>query len=110
MCIRDRSALALKAPAQDVPARIKALLDERKALANEVAQLRREVAMSGGGTAAPQDEDVEGTAFLAQVLTGVTGRDLPALIDEHKSRMGVGGCALDCGCRRESRRRRRCYG
>ncbi|MEP6267536.1 MAG: alanine--tRNA ligase, partial [Paracoccaceae bacterium] len=85
-----QSALALKAPAQDVPTRIKALLDERKALANEVAQLRREVAMSGGGTAAPQDEDVGGTTFLAQVLTGVTGRDLPALIDEHKSRMGSG--------------------
>ena len=55
-----QSALALKAPAQDVPARIKALLDERKALANEVAQLRREAAMSGGGAAAPQDEDVGG--------------------------------------------------
>ena len=89
-----QSALALKAPAQDVPARIKALLDERKALANEVAQLRREVAMSGGGAAAPQDEDVGGTTFLAQVLTGVTGRDLPALIDEHKSRMGSGAVLL----------------
>ncbi|MEP6065649.1 MAG: DHHA1 domain-containing protein, partial [Paracoccaceae bacterium] len=89
-----QSALALKAPAQDVPTRIKALLDERKALANEVAQLRREVAMSGGGTAAPQDEDVGGTTFLAQVLTGVTGRDLPALIDEHKSRMGSGAVLL----------------
>ncbi|MEP3637608.1 MAG: alanine--tRNA ligase [Lentilitoribacter sp.] len=89
-----QSALALKAPAQDVPTRIKALLDERKALANEVAQLRREVAMSGGGTAAPQDEDIGGTTFLAQVLTGVTGRDLPALIDEHKSRMGSGAVLL----------------
>ncbi len=87
-------AAELKAQTQDVPARIKALLDERKALAGEVAQLRRELAMSGGGQAAPEAEQVNGTAFLAQVLNGVTGKDLPALIDEHKSRLGSGAILL----------------
>jgi alanyl-tRNA synthetase len=29
-------------------------------------------------------------AFLAQVLQGVTGRDLPALVDAHKAKMGSG--------------------
>ncbi|MBM1814896.1 alanine--tRNA ligase [Pseudosulfitobacter pseudonitzschiae] len=85
---------ALKAPAAEVPDRVRALMDERKALANEVAQLRRELAMSGGGKAEPQAEDVNGTAFLAQVLTGVTGKDLPALIDAHKERMGSGAVLL----------------
>ncbi|NRB02941.1 MAG: alanine--tRNA ligase [Rhodobacteraceae bacterium] len=85
----------LKAQPQDVPTRVKALLDERKALAAEVAQLRRELAMAGGGqAAAPEAEDVNGTAFLAQVLSGVTGKDLPALIDEHKSRIGSGAILL----------------
>jgi len=42
-------ATALKAQSADVPGRIIALLDERKALSNEVAQLRRELAMAGGG-------------------------------------------------------------
>ena len=87
------TALALKAPAADVPARVKALVEERKALANEVAQLRRDLAMSGGA-ATPQDEDVHGTSFFAQVLTGVSGKDLPALIDEHKARMGSGAVLL----------------
>ncbi|MEO0401114.1 MAG: alanine--tRNA ligase [Pseudomonadota bacterium] len=89
-----QAALELKAPAQDVPARIKSLMEERKALAAEVAQLRRDLAMSGGGQAAPEAEDVNGTPFLAQVLTGVTGKDLPALIDEHKQRLGSGAILL----------------
>jgi alanyl-tRNA synthetase len=87
-------ATELKTQSQDVPARVKALLDERKALSAEVAQLRRELAMSGGGQAAPEAEDVNGTAFLAQVLNGVTGKDLPALIDEHKSRIKSGAILL----------------
>ena len=41
-------AQALKAQPQDVAERVRALVDERKALANEVAQLRRELAMGGG--------------------------------------------------------------
>ena len=89
-----QTALELKAQAQDVPTRVKSLLDERKALAGEVAQLRRDLAMSGGGQATPEAEQVNGTAFVAQVLTGVTGKDLPALIDEHKSRMGSGAILL----------------
>ena len=88
------TAIELKAQAADVPARVKALLDERKALAAEVAQLRRELAMGGGAAAGPDAEQVNGTAFLAQVLSGVTGRDLPPLIDEHKARLGSGAILL----------------
>lgn len=88
------TATELKAQAQDVPARVKALMDERKALSAEIAQLRRDLAMAGGGQAAPEAEDVNGTPFLAQVLSGVTGKDLPALIDEHKGRMGSGAILL----------------
>jgi len=87
------TALTLKASAEDVPVRVKALLDERKTLSNEVAQLRRELAMSGGA-AQVSDEDIGGTAFFAQVLSGVSGKDLPALIDEHKARMGSGAVLL----------------
>ncbi|PTX56049.1 alanyl-tRNA synthetase [Litoreibacter ponti] len=83
------TALALKSSAEDVPARVKALLEERKALSNEVAQLRRELAMSGGA-AQVSDEDVGGKAFFGQVISGVSGKELPALIDEHKDRMGSG--------------------
>ncbi|MFY9241021.1 MAG: alanine--tRNA ligase [Roseovarius sp.] len=86
---------ALKSRPEDTPDRVRALMEERKALANEVAQLRRELAMAGGvgqGSATP--EDVGGTALMAQVLSGVSGKDLPALIDEHKGRMGSGAVLL----------------
>ena len=83
-------ALALKAPAGDAAARVKALLDERKALTNEVAQLRREVAMGGGGDAGPAQEEINGIGFIGQVMQGVSGKDLPSLVDQFKERVGSG--------------------
>jgi alanyl-tRNA synthetase len=89
-------ASELKAQAGDVPARVKALLDERKALANEVAQLRRELAMAGGAGqgGSAEAETINGVPFFAQILKGVSGKDLPALIDEHKSRLGSAAIVL----------------
>ncbi|MFQ1702656.1 alanine--tRNA ligase [Loktanella agnita] len=87
-------ATALKAPASEVADRVRALLDERKALANEVAQLRRERAMGGSAKEAAPSDVINGVAFQAQVLTGVTGKDLPSLIDEIKMQMGSGAVLL----------------
>ncbi len=86
-------AAVLKASVGEVVERVKALADERRALANEVAQLRREVAM-GGKAAGPEAVEVGGVKFVAQVLTGVSGKDLPALIDEMKARIGSGAVLL----------------
>ena len=38
--------------------------------------------------------DVGGRKFLAQVLQGVSGRDLPTLIDAHKAQLGSGAILL----------------
>ncbi|MEX0367877.1 MAG: alanine--tRNA ligase [Ruegeria sp.] len=86
----------LKAQPAEVVDRVRALMDERKALQNEVAQLRRELAMAGGaGQGNGSDaREVNGVKFLAQALTGVSGKDLPALIDEHKDRLGSGAVLL----------------
>ncbi len=86
----------LKAQASEVGARVRALLDERKALQNEVAQLRRELAMAGGaGQGGAQDvKEINGIKFVAQVLSGVSGKDLRALIDEHKARIRSGAVLL----------------
>jgi len=84
-------ALALKAQAGDVTDRVRALLEERRSLANEVAQLRRELAMSGGRGDAPSEaRQINGISFKAQVLSGVTGKDLPGLVDEIKAQIGSG--------------------
>ncbi|MHA7851033.1 alanine--tRNA ligase [Roseovarius sp.] len=92
----DALAAELKARPDDVVTRVKALMDERKQLANEVAQLRRELAMAGGAGQGdgPEVREIGGVPFLAQVLRGVSGKDLPAIIDEHKARMGSGAVLL----------------
>lgn len=88
-----QTALELKSPAAAVPERVRALMEERRALSNEVAQLRRELAMSGGSSA-PEARQINSINFHAQVLAGVTGKDLPALVDEHKTRIGSGAVLL----------------
>ncbi len=87
-------ALALKARPDEVTDRVRGLVDERRALEVQVAQLRRELAMSGGGAAPTAPRDIGGTAFIGQVMPGVGGRDLPALIDTMKAQMGSGVVVL----------------
>jgi alanyl-tRNA synthetase len=89
-------ASVLKAPMAEVVARVKALADERRALANEVAQLKRELAM-GGGTSATESRQINGLAFVSKVMNGVSGKDLPALIDAHKAQIGSGAVLLIAG-------------
>ncbi len=86
-------ATALKASAAEAVERVKALVDERRALQNEVAQLRRELAMGGSGSG-PEAKEINGVKLIAQVLSGVSGKDLPALIDEMKARIGSGAVVL----------------
>ena len=87
------AAALLRTHPGDVADRLRALLDERRALQTEVAQLRRDLAMGGPG-AAPETRRVNGVAFAAQVLSGVPGKDLPGLIDGMKARLGSGAVLL----------------
>ncbi len=81
----------LKSKPEDLAARAKSLLDERKSLLQELGELRQKVALLGGGTAdGSAAKDIGGVAFLAQVLTGVSGKDVRGLIDSHKARLGSG--------------------
>jgi alanyl-tRNA synthetase len=80
----------LKTAVPEAVDRVRALVEERKALANEVAQLRRELAMGGAGGTAAEAKEINGVKFMAQVVSGVSGKDLPALVDELKSRIGSG--------------------
>ncbi|MCV6824460.1 MULTISPECIES: alanine--tRNA ligase [Halocynthiibacter] len=87
-CVGELTGM-LKAQPDQVAGRVKGLLDDRKALQNEIAQLRRELAVAGAGDAA-EPKDVNGTTLLAQVLSGVGGKDLPDLIAQYKSKIGSG--------------------
>ena len=83
-------AAALKTPASEVVERVKTLAEERKRLEQEVANLKRELAMGGGAKGAVEAKMINGIPFLAQALEGVSGKDLRALIDAHKTNLGSG--------------------
>ena len=93
--IISEAANILKVQNSDLTVRAKQLVDERKTLKNEVTDLRRNLAMSGGaGAQTSKPISVAGRLFLAEVLQGVTGRDLPTLIDNKKAELKSGAVLL----------------
>lgn len=48
----------------------------------------------GGKASGPETKEINGIRFIAQVLSGVSGKDLPALIDEMKALLGSGAVLL----------------
>ena len=93
--IISEAANILKVQNSDLTVRAKQLVDERKTLKNEVTDLRRNLAMSGGaGAQTSKPINVAGRLFLAEVLQGVTGRDLPTLIDNKKAELKSGAVLL----------------
>ncbi|MXP63988.1 alanine--tRNA ligase [Roseomonas sp. M0104] len=72
------AASALKVAPADLPARIASLLEERRKLERDVADLRRQLATGGGAAAA---EEVNGIRFAARDLGEVPPRDLKGLAD-----------------------------
>ncbi|RDD73043.1 alanine--tRNA ligase [Paracoccus versutus] len=82
----------LKAQTGDVVNKVRALADERKALANEVAQLKRQLAMGGGSEDKPRE--INGVKLIARRVEGVSGKELGPLVDEMKSRLGSGAVVV----------------
>jgi alanyl-tRNA synthetase len=81
----------LKVSADQLNKRVNVLMDERRSLTNEVAELKRKLALSGEGTGEiVKAENINGISFFAQVYSGISGKDLPSLIDEHKDRLKSG--------------------
>ncbi len=90
------AAAALKTSPEDVPARIAALVEERRRLERELADAKKALAMGTGSArsdaAAP--EQVNGHSFLGQVVEGFDPKGLRAAVDDMKKRLGSGVGAL----------------
>ncbi|MEM9500419.1 MAG: alanine--tRNA ligase [Pseudomonadota bacterium] len=87
------AAGAIRATPEEVPARLAALLDERKRLEKELAEAKKALALGGGGAASgpsSADEEIDGVKFSGQVLEGLSPKELRPLLDEAKSRLGSG--------------------
>ena len=90
------AASALKTTPEDVPARVAALVEERRKLERELAEAKKALALGGGGakadTAGP--EQVAGVGFIGQVIEGLDPKGLRGLVDEAKAKVGSGVAVL----------------
>jgi alanyl-tRNA synthetase len=85
------AAASLKAAPEDVPARVAALVEERRRLERELAEAKKALAMGGGSRAeAAGPEQVGGRAFIGQVFEGMDPKALRGLVDDAKKRVGSG--------------------
>ncbi|HEX5507262.1 MAG TPA: alanine--tRNA ligase [Pseudolabrys sp.] len=86
----------LKVSLEDMPARVAALLEERKKLERDLSDARKKLAMGGGASAAAADgaRQVNGVKLIARAVSGVSPKDLPSLIDEGKKQVGSGVVAI----------------
>ncbi|QDP18635.1 alanine--tRNA ligase [Sphingomonas xanthus] len=92
--LRD-AASSLKASPDEVPARVAALVDERRRLERELADAKKALAMGGGGSsAATGPEQVAGYAFLGKVVEGLDPKGLRGEVDGMKQQLGSGIAAL----------------
>ena len=91
------AAGVIRATPEEVPARLAALLEERKRLEKELAEAKKALALGGGGGTggvAAADESVAGVTFSGQVLDGLDPKELRPLLDAAKQRMGSGVAAI----------------
>jgi alanyl-tRNA synthetase len=85
------AAQSLKATPAELPARIEALLDDRRRLEKELTDLRRQLATGGGGG---NNKNLNGVTFASRSLDGVPAKDLKSMADELKKQIGSGVVAL----------------
>jgi alanyl-tRNA synthetase len=92
------TAAEMKVPVDDMPARIAALLDERRRLERELSDAKKKLAMGGGGggagAAGDGARDVGGVKLIARAISGISPKELPSLIDEAKKQIGSGVIAI----------------
>lgn len=89
----------LRTTLEDMPARIAALMDERRKLERDLADARKKLAMGGGASAggdgaAADIRTVGDVKFLARAVQGIEMKDLKSLADDGKKRVGQGVVAI----------------
>jgi len=90
----EAASVAKTVPA-DVPARLAALLEDRRKLERELADARRALAVGGGGPSSNGGAELVGSVkYAARKLDGTPARELKATADEIKKQIGSGVIAL----------------
>jgi alanyl-tRNA synthetase len=92
------AAAELRTTLDDMPARIAALLEERKKLERDLSDARKKLAMgsgvSTGGDGSADIRTVADVKFLGRAVQGIEVKDLKSLADQGKKQIGSGVVAL----------------
>ena len=98
MALAKAAAAELRTTIDEMPARIVALMEERKKLERDLSDARKKLAMGGGassgGAAASGVREVGGVKLLARAVEGVETKDLKSLVDDGKKQIGSGVVAI----------------
>jgi alanyl-tRNA synthetase len=84
------AAQALNTAPSEISSRVTTLLQERRAMEREMADLRRKLAEGGSGTAAPKLLNINGVSVATRVLIDVPAKELKPLVDSIKGQVGSG--------------------
>jgi alanyl-tRNA synthetase len=89
----DELAGLLKVGVPDLPARVSALLEDRRRLERELAETRQRL-LTGAGAGAQGVREVGGLKLAARVVEGVPAKELRGTADALKKELGSGVVAL----------------
>ncbi len=91
--VLEITARALKVQPEEVPSRVQSLLEDRRRLERDLANLRQQIARGGVGPS--ESVGAAGDiAFTGRTLEGVPAKELRATADAIKKEMGSGVVAL----------------
>ncbi|HEX3505014.1 MAG TPA: alanine--tRNA ligase [Xanthobacteraceae bacterium] len=90
------TASELRVPVDDVPARVAALVEERKQLERDLTDARKKLAMAGSGKSDGGDglRTIGDFKLMARSVEGIELKDLRSLADEGKKKVGSGVVAI----------------
>jgi alanyl-tRNA synthetase len=98
MALAKNAASELRTSVDEMPARIAALMEERKKLERDLSDARKKLAMGGGASAgngaAAGIREAGGVKLLARAVEGVETKDLKSLVDDGKKQIGSGVVAI----------------
>ena len=93
-----QAAAELRTTLDDMPARVAALLEERKKLERDLSDARKKLAMGGGAATGASDSagvrEVGNVKLLARAVEGIEMKDLKSLADDGKKQLGSGVVAI----------------
>jgi len=101
MALARTAAGELRTTLEDMPARITALMEERKKLERDLSEARKKLAMGGGAPAsngaaagAGGVRQVGNIKLMARSVEGIEMKDLKSLADDGKKQIGSGVVAI----------------